>query len=61
MRVACLGGRRVCARRGTRAGFTLTEVAIVLAVLMPLLLFTLDVLGPMLAFQGGQDTRRRLE
>lgn len=32
-----------------------------LAVLMPLLLFTLDVLGPMLAFQGGQDTRRRLE
>lgn len=44
-----------------RAGFTLTEVAIVLAVLMPLLLFALDVLGPVLAFQGGQDTRRRLD
>jgi hypothetical protein len=36
-------------------------VAIVLAVLMPLVLFTLDVLGPMLAFQAGQDTRRRLD
>jgi len=28
---------------------------------MPLVLFTLDLLGPMLAFQGEQDTRRRLE
>ncbi len=41
-------------------GFTLTELAIVLAALVPLLLFVLDVLGPMLAFQGGIDTRQRL-
>jgi prepilin-type N-terminal cleavage/methylation domain-containing protein len=41
-------------------GFTLTEIAIVLAVLVPLVLFVLDVLGPMLAFQGGLDNRRQL-
>lgn len=41
-------------------GFTLTELAIVLAVLIPLVLFVLDVLGPMLAFQGGLDTRTQL-
>lgn len=41
-------------------GFTLTEIAIVLAVLIPLVLFVLDVLGPMLAFQGGLDNRRQL-
>ena len=41
-------------------GFTLTEMAIVLAVLIPLVLFVLDVLGPMLAFQGGLDNRRQL-
>jgi len=44
-----------CAR-----GFTLTELAIVLAVMVPLVLFVLDVLGPMLAFQGGLDNRRQL-
>lgn len=41
-------------------GFTLTELAIVLAVMVPLVLFVLDVLGPMLAFQGGLDNRRQL-
>lgn len=41
-------------------GFTLTELAIVLAVMVPLMLFVLDVLGPMLAFQGGLDNRRQL-
>ncbi len=46
-------------RRRAR-GFTLTEMAIVLAVMIPLVLFVLDILGPMLAFQGGLDNRRQL-
>jgi len=59
----CMRLRRVTPRIALPAGlrgFTLTELAIVLAVLVPLVLFVLDVLGPMLAFQGGLDNRRQL-
>ena len=49
-----------CATGPGCRGFTLTEMAIVLAVMVPLVLFVLDVLGPMLAFQGGLDNRRQL-
>lgn len=51
---------RPAGRSPAARGFTLTELAIVLAVLVPLVLFVLDVLGPMLAFQGGLDNRRQL-
>lgn len=59
--IVMLRRRMPRSRRQVRIrGFTLTELAIVLAVLVPLVLFVLDVLGPMLAFQGGLDNRRQL-